>query len=97
MCAMERVGVRAIRQNISVFLRRVQAGEAFTVTDHGSPVALLVPVPTSSDDALADLVAAGRVLPAANRGGLLPRPASAPAGGPSATDALLAERRADER
>jgi prevent-host-death family protein len=94
---MEQVGVREIRQNISVFLRRVQAGETFTVTDHGSPVALLIPVPAHSDDRLADLVAAGHVLPAANRRGVLPAPAKAPADRPSATEALLAERRADER
>lgn len=55
---MERVGVREARQNLSVYLARVQAGETFTVTDHGRPVAVLGPVP-ASDDPLADLVARG--------------------------------------
>lgn len=94
---MEQVGVREIRQNLSVFLRRVRRGETFTVTDHGAPVALLTPLPAGSDDPLADLVALGRVLPGSGRGGPLPAPVPAPAGRPSATEALLAERRADER
>lgn len=97
VCVMEQVGVREIRQNISVFLRRVKAGEAFTVTEHGSPVALLAPVPADSGDGLADLVATGQVLPAPNRGGVLPTPASAPVDRASVTQALLDERRADER
>ena len=50
--------MREARQNLSVYLQRVQAGETFTVTDHGRPVALLGPVP-ASDDPLADLVARG--------------------------------------
>ena len=36
-----RVGVRELRQNLSVYLRRVEQGEAFEVTDHGRPVARL--------------------------------------------------------
>ena len=66
------------------------------MTDHGLPVALLMPVPAVSDDPLADLVALGRVLPGSGRGGALPRPVPVP-GGPSATQVLLAERRADQR
>ncbi len=56
---MESVGVRELRQNLSVYLRRVQAGEALRVTDHGTPVALLTPLPPD-DDPFADLVASGR-------------------------------------
>lgn len=89
---MESVGVRDIRQNLSVYLRRVRAGEAFTVTDHGAPVALLTPVSTS-EDPLADLIASGRVIPARNRGCTLPRPVP----GTSATEQLLAERASDDR
>lgn len=89
--------MREIRQNLSVFLRRVRQGETFTVTDHGAPVALLTPLPSSSDDPLADLVALGRVLPARGRGGVLPTPVDATPGGPTATEALLAERHADSR
>lgn len=94
---MERIGVREVRQNLSVFLRRVRAGETFTVTDHGAPVALLTPIPRASDDPLADLIAVGRVLAADRRGGALPTPIAARKGRPTATDSLLAERDADPR
>lgn len=94
---MERVGVREVRQNLSVFLRRVRDGETFTVTDHGAPVALLTPVPRDSDDPLADLIAIGRVLAADRRGGLLPPAIAAGEGRRTATDNLLAERDADRR
>jgi prevent-host-death family protein len=42
---MKSVGVRAIRQSLSSYLRRVESGETFEVTDRGRPVALLAPVP----------------------------------------------------
>lgn len=58
MCVVERFGVREARQNLSVYLERVQQGEVFTVTEHGPPVAQLGPVPRV-DDPLAGLVVAG--------------------------------------
>jgi prevent-host-death family protein len=42
---MERVGVRELRQNLSVYLRRVRRGEALLVTERGQPVAALQPLP----------------------------------------------------
>lgn len=42
------VGVRELRQNLSVYLERVKAGEALTVTEHGEEVAILRPMPKSS-------------------------------------------------
>lgn len=39
-----RVGVRELRQNLSVYLRRVALGESFVVTDRREPVAELVPL-----------------------------------------------------
>lgn len=89
--------MREIRQNLSVFLARVRNGEAFTVTDHGSPVALLMPLRAAGDDPLGDVVAAGRVLPGTQRHGALPLPAPAPAGRPTATQALMDERDVDAR
>jgi len=56
---MDRVGVRELRQNLSVYLRRVKAGEALEVTEHGRPVAILRP-PSSADDPVARLIAEGR-------------------------------------
>jgi prevent-host-death family protein len=38
-----RVGVRELRQNLSVYLDRVKEGETLTVTEHGVVVAVLAP------------------------------------------------------
>jgi prevent-host-death family protein len=53
------VGVRELRQNLSVYLRRVQDGEALEVTDRGRAVALLVPIPEPATP-LQKLIAQGR-------------------------------------
>jgi prevent-host-death family protein len=63
-----RVGVRALRQSLSVYLRRVRRGETFEVTEHGRPVAVLGPLPAAATP-LDRLVAAGRAT--APRGDLL--------------------------
>jgi prevent-host-death family protein len=46
---MNRVGVRELRHNLSAWLRRVRDGEAFEVTDRGTPVAVLAPLPREND------------------------------------------------
>ena len=58
------VGVRELRQNLSVYLRRVAAGEAFEVTERGRAVAVLAPLPEQGDT-FDKLVAAGLATPAA--------------------------------
>ena len=55
----QRVGVRELRQNLSVHLRKVADGHTLEVTEHGRPVAVLGPLPRSGSLA-ARLVAAGR-------------------------------------
>ena len=57
-----RVGVRELRQNLSVYLDRVKEGERLEVTEHGRPVALLVPLPPA-DDQIARMIADGRIIP----------------------------------
>jgi prevent-host-death family protein len=63
MCYMEsersRVGVRELRQNLSVYLRRVTSGETLEVTERGRAVAILAPLPEASTP-LGQLVASGR-------------------------------------
>ena len=84
-----RVGIRELRQNLSVYLRRLDGGERFEITDRGRPVALLVPL-ASSQSPLEKLVAQGRArMPARD---LLDLPS--PPGEPStaASDALVADR-----
>lgn len=54
------VGIAELRQNLSLYLRRVGNGERLLVTDRNRPVAELGP-PPSSGEALDRLIAAGRV------------------------------------
>ena len=54
-----RVGVRELRQNLSVYLRRVRSGETLEVTERGDSVALLTPAPAKST-VLRRLVSTGR-------------------------------------
>jgi prevent-host-death family protein len=44
------VGVRELRQNLSVYLRRVAQGERFVVTDRREPVAELVPLLSEDEE-----------------------------------------------
>ncbi|MGD9792858.1 MAG: type II toxin-antitoxin system Phd/YefM family antitoxin [Acidimicrobiia bacterium] len=39
------VGVRELKQGLSEYLDRVAGGEILTVTDRGTPKALIVPIP----------------------------------------------------
>lgn len=79
MCYMVRkakqstVGVRELRQNLSVYLDRVKKGEALTVTEHGAAVAVLRPLPRTSD-VLDRLVAEGVARPATRSIRDIPRP-----------------------
>jgi len=47
---MTAVGVRALKNQLSRFLKRVQAGERLLVTDRGKPVALLSPPSATATD-----------------------------------------------
>lgn len=82
---MQTIGVREARQNLSVYLARVREGESFTVTDHGTPVAVLGPLPRD-DDPFAHLVALGLVDPPKPRGPM-PEPLAFPPG-PAFSDIL---------
>ena len=59
-----RVGVRELRQNLSVYLARVKAGESLDVTEHGRPVARLAPRPPESMSIIDRLILEGRITPA---------------------------------
>ncbi|MDO5627335.1 MAG: type II toxin-antitoxin system prevent-host-death family antitoxin [Mobilicoccus sp.] len=74
---MPDVGVRELRDSLSRHLARVREGHTVTVTDHGRPIARIIPigVPTK----LEQLIAAGRVTLAARRKGTRPAPVTAPA------------------
>jgi len=69
----ERVGVRELRQNLSVYLRRVKEGEALEVTEHGRTVARLVPA-RGHESVLDRLIAEGRATRGRGRLDDLPMP-----------------------
>jgi prevent-host-death family protein len=86
------VGVRELRQNLSVYLDRVKTGQSLTVTEHGHAVAELRPVP-ASDDALGRLIADGRITAPHGSASVLPRPLNLKLERP--ISALLDELRGD--
>lgn len=69
------VGVRELRQNLSVYLDRVKKGEALTVTEHGAPVAVLRPI-DAGQSVLDRLVAEGRARKPLHPLAARPRPLS---------------------
>jgi prevent-host-death family protein len=90
---MASVGVRELRQRASELLRRVEHGESIEITDHGRPVAVLVPVP---DDPLERLRAAGELTQPDGDLDDLPEPLPLAPGSEPASS-VLARLRADER
>jgi prevent-host-death family protein len=91
MYMSESVGVAELRQNLSVYLRRVSKGERLLVTDRNRPVAELGPVPSTGPD-LDRLIAEGRVSRPLRSG--LPEPLEL-TGDPSALSRALDEVRGD--
>ncbi len=66
------VGVRELRDNLSRHLAEVRSGRILTVTDHGRPIARIVPVERPTK--LEQLRAEGRVQLARRRKQRAPRP-----------------------
>lgn len=84
-----KVGIRELRQNLSVYLRRIHRGERFEVTERGRPVALLVPL-GDGPSPLEKLVASGRARKPDGDLRDMPPPAGKPTA--EASTALLADR-----
>jgi prevent-host-death family protein len=93
------VGIGELRQNLSVYLRRIAQGETLRVTDHGHPVALLTPIRRAGDEILDRLEAEGLLVrPRRRRRGLLPKPPPLPDdGGPTLSEVLQQMRDEDDR
>ncbi|MBM2810389.1 MAG: prevent-host-death family protein [Chloroflexi bacterium] len=91
---MKQIGVRELRQNASEWLRRVNAGESFEITDRGRPVAILAPLPQGGT--FERLLASGKMTPP--RGDLLDLgPPLPPEPGKPLPSEILEQMRADER
>jgi prevent-host-death family protein len=70
----DRVGVRELRQNLSVYLQRVKEGETLEITEHGRPVAELRPRSPARLSKIDQMIADGRITPARGRPRDLPPP-----------------------
>lgn len=61
--ATQQVGIRELRQSASQILAKVKDGAIFEITDHGVPVAKIVPIVRSLYE---DYIAAGLIIAAEN-------------------------------
>jgi prevent-host-death family protein len=91
-----RVGVRELRQNLSVYLDRVKEGETLEVTEHGRLVAQLGPPVTKKASRLEQLIADGRATPASGNLLDLGPPLPPPFGSPRPSE-ILRQMRDEER
>lgn len=72
---MREVGIRELKAKLSEILRAVGAGETIRVTNHGKPVADIVPPRKQSfEERLDELAAQGLVTRRSDRGPLPPAP-----------------------
>jgi len=88
----EAVGVRELRQNLSVYLDRVKDGESLQVTEFGHVVALLTPLPAEKLSPFERMVREGRAIPPKGSLKDRPRPKPAPPGTPSSEEMLAWDR-----
>lgn len=89
---MTPVGVRVLKNQLSRYLKRVQAGERMVVTDRGKPVAILSPpVATETDRRIEAMLREGL----ARWGGGKPKGSRRPprVKGPSVAQAVIEGRR----
>ena len=88
----DNVGIRELRDHLSAVVRRVKGGEVFTVTEHGRPVAVLVPTEgLAPREILEELARLGRI----SRDGGKPAGATQPplVRGPAVAEVVLGGRR----
>ena len=72
---MSEVGIRELRDHLSRYLDKVQAGDDFVVTDRGRPIARVVPM--NGERTIDRLIREGKVTPAKTRLRTLPIPLKA--------------------
>jgi prevent-host-death family protein len=92
------VGLRELRHHTSEVISRVRRGETIQVTEHGTPVARLVPFERPERPAvLARLEAEGRLRPAKNPGYVPQRLRPVTGADPNPLTGALLEDRESER
>jgi prevent-host-death family protein len=92
VCYMRAVGVRELRQRASELLDSIEAtGDSIEITNHGRPVARLVPITRAAGGSYAELLAQGWIRP--GRGDpLAVEPVTLAAGARSTEELLAADR-----
>jgi prevent-host-death family protein len=85
---VESVGIRQLRDGLSRYLAEVRAGRTVTITDHGRPIARIVPV--DEPGPLERLSSEGRLQPARRRERSAPRPVEASG---TVSDLVVEQRR----
>jgi prevent-host-death family protein len=94
---VERVGIRELRQNLSVYVKRVrEEGRAYELTERGEPVARLTPLEGRPMSQIERMIADGRITPATRTWAELPPPLPA-LQGPSLSEILQQMRDEDDR
>jgi prevent-host-death family protein len=91
---MQVIGIRELRQSASRYLRAVERGETYEVTDRGRPIAMLVPIP--GGNRLEGLAASGRLTLASGDALELGGPLD-PSSGTESPSRVLERLRTEER
>lgn len=84
------VGVRELRQSASQILDQVKEGAIIEITEHGTPVAHLVPITKSLYE---EMLEDGRIIPARNPNRIFKAPAGKISKGKQLSEILIEERR----
>ena len=91
------MGIREVTRQTSKVIHEAAAGETVVITEHDRPIAMLVPLPSTGDPVVDQLIREGKLSPASNPGGLAALLAIRPvaAGDGSDTAEVVSELRAD--
>jgi len=87
----QQVGVRELRQSASRILDQVKEGETIEITEHGVPVAHLVPITKSLYE---EYLESGRIIPVRNPNHVFKVPKGKISKGKQLSEILIEERRA---
>ena len=91
---MTAVGIRDLKTNLSRYLKRVRAGTPVQVTEHGRPIATIVPITPAADLSWAhQLVAEGSAHWNGAKPGQRGTPVALTRGRTRASDIVLTDRR----
>jgi len=91
------MGIREVTRHTSQVIHRAAAGETVLITEHGEPIAMLVPLPATGEPAVDQLIREGKLTPASNPAGVAALLAITPYPASDSTDTadVVAELRAD--